>query len=184
MGRKIIGRQQKALNQLFAIWMLTCEPKVIWLVLGLTVHIFSRNFVKLLAILTLHGRFSECIILLWWHSVEHFLKCVFTWSSSLSIPSRLMELFLWAWFWDMERERRVSVVAVRSAAFSWTGRCGMTFSNMRYHGCVKSAVFRWTAGQPIILRHGSSILCPLHAHQGWRRAQSDGLFQLELQENN
>lgn len=51
-----------------------------------------------------------------------------------------------------------------------------------YHDCLKCGVFRRTTGQTIILRHGSCIFSPLHAYQGWRRAQFDGLLQLELQQ--
>ncbi len=47
-------------------------------------------------------------------------------------------------------------------------------------GC---GVFRWAARQAVILRHGSSIFCPLHTHERWRRAEFDGLLQLELQKS-
>lgn len=104
--------------------------------------------------------------------------CLFTWSSPLSTPSRLMRLFLWALFWHEETKSLLAAPSENSIqVYCRVGH----HSIMCYHDCVKRVVFRGTTGQAVVLRHGSSIVRSLHTHDGRRRAQSDGLLQLELQ---
>lgn len=95
------------------------------------------------------------------------------WSSCSSVP-------------DSERRRdgrRAKNNTVSSTKPWGELQSGTLFNNMCYQDCVKRRVFRRTTGQAVILRHGSSIFCSLHTHEGWRRAQSDGLLQLELQKH-
>lgn len=46
-------------------------------------------------------------------------KISFTWSSSLSAPSRLTELFLWVWFWDTVRWTEKKALTAQHVALMW-----------------------------------------------------------------
>lgn len=79
-----------------------------------------------------------------------------------------------------QKNRSVSS-ALCSTLHSGGPQSGTLTSNTCYHGRVRRHVLRWTTWQAVILGHGPSVFYPLHTHEGWRRAQSDGLLQLELQ---